>query len=156
MRRLPSVPPYLFFSYSLRIPHLPCPFPCFSHRDARYPPQSPPPPRDDAMERRTTAFVAAAPGGRFGAARVGHVTGARGRRGGVLPATRRCRAVVTASAVTQVDHDGLEAALKNDSTTPLLVDFYAPWYVADVARFACIAWYLTGCRMRWGEPCRRG
>jgi len=108
------------------------------------------------MERRTTAFVAAAPGGRFGAARVGHVTGARGRRGGVLPATRRCRAVVTASAVTQVDHDGLEAALKNDSTTPLLVDFYAPWYVADVARFACIAWYLTGCRMRWGEPCRRG
>lgn len=40
----------------------------------------------------------------------------------MVPA-RRCRM----AAVQQVDHDGLEAALKSDSTTPLLVDFYAPW-----------------------------
>jgi len=122
------------------------------------PPSIPPPPaRDLAMERRTTAFVAAAPVGRFGVSRVGHVTGARGQRGGVLPATRRCRAVVIASAVTQVDHDGLEAALKNDSTTPLLVDFYAPWYVVGLARFASIVWYLIECCIRWwGGACGRG
>lgn len=43
------------------------------------------------------------------------------------------------AAVQQVDHDGLEAALKNDSTTPLLVDFYAPWYVFLLLRGALAA-----------------
>lgn len=50
------------------------------------------------------------------------------------------------ATVQQVDHDGLEAALKNDSTTPLLVDFYAPWYVflffrgvpATLCRVTCV------------------
>lgn len=81
------------------------------------------------MDRRT-AFVAAAPLGRVGGV---HAAGGRlgdARGGGQRPAAavapaRRCRMAV----VQQVDHDGLEAALKNDSTTPLLVDFYAPWYV---------------------------
>lgn len=80
------------------------------------------------MERRT-AFVAATPLGWVGGSgraggRLGDARG--GRRPAVVVApARRCRM----AAVEQVDHDGLEAALKNDSTTPLLVDFYAPWYV---------------------------
>lgn len=100
-------------------------FPSYHLRFFSAPPR-PPFPSFPAMDCRT-AFVAATSLGRVGGrgragGRLGDARGGRRPTTVMVPA-RRCRM----AAVQQVDHDGLEAALKSDSTTPLLVDFYAPW-----------------------------